>query len=178
LGYKKVETSNLHHLESAIDNASDVIDMSFEVVDIAVDGVEDLSDDVFYMLPNSENSDDGEEYQCSDEVIENMMNEAKTIEKRWRTDNNTNLRGRGTIRSIYFAAKNKVEKLVESARVTHQITHFSSRNCTARGEVESAAEQNLEDGDEPAAEQNLEAGDEPAYIILIFIFIEFQTLYS
>jgi hypothetical protein len=65
-------------LESAIDNASDVIDMSFEVVDIAVDGVEDLSDDVFYMLPNSEDSEDEKEYQCSDEVIENMMNEAKT----------------------------------------------------------------------------------------------------
>ena len=57
--------SNLHHLESASDNSSDVIDMSFEVVDIAVNGVEDLSDNVFYMLPNSDDSDDEEEHQCS-----------------------------------------------------------------------------------------------------------------
>ena len=68
--------SNLHHLESAIDNSSDV------VVDIAVDGVEDFSDDVFNMLPNSEDSDDEEEFQCSDDVIENVMNEAKIMAHR------------------------------------------------------------------------------------------------
>lgn len=71
------------------------------VVDLSLDDVDtnkmDRSD-LFYVLPVNE-LDDDDELQRPDAGINVIIHKAKTIEKRWRFYDNTNLKGRGTSRS-------------------------------------------------------------------------------
>lgn len=110
----------------------------------------DLSDDndfedtvganIFHLLPD-DGSDDEEEKGCSDENIEVIIQEAQRIEKRWRAaENNTNLRGRGTSRSTYYALKKKSEKLLESGRSTQLIANFfGARQAEVSGEQSTSS---------------------------------------
>ena len=135
------------------------------VVDLSLDDVDtDEMDrsDLFQVLPDNDESDDDDELQCPDAEINVIIQQAKYIEKRWRLSDNTNLRGRGTSRSTYYAGKNKTEKLQESGRNTQQIAQFfvAPQDIVDIGEHSAVPEALDTSVAEPADEQNSDDGNQ------------------
>ena len=141
--------------------ASEVSEIIYFTTDDSV--IDDFdSDDIYHMLPNEEESDDEEETRCADAKIRIMLKVAKKIEKRWRTENNTNLRGRGTSRSTFYVQQNKANKLLESGRQTKQIGSFfiASLNDDGQQLVASAPAVSIPFSAEPAVVDDTADGNE------------------
>ena len=73
-----------------------------------VDTDEIDSSDLFNVLPNNDEADDDDELQRPDAGMNVIIQQAETIERRWRLYDNTNPRGRGTSRSTFYAEKTKL----------------------------------------------------------------------
>lgn len=133
------------------------------VVDLSdnLDVENTVDDNIFHFLPDNEDSEDEEEKGCNDAEIRLIIKEARRIERRWRTAcNNTNLRGRGTSRSTYFAEKKKTEKLIESGRTTQQIANFFTPRQLAEQSATSEVAVPPLSAEEPDVVQENDTGNE------------------
>jgi hypothetical protein len=144
--------------KNIISEVSEIIDFSTD--DSVVDDFD--SDNTYHMLPSEEESDNEEEAQCADTKIKIMLKVANKIEKRWRTENNTNLRGRGTSRSTFYVQQNKANKLLESGRQTKQIGSFFTAPLNENGQqlVASAPAVSFLSSAEPAIVESITDGNE------------------